>query len=129
VSDALRYRIIDEPRPGALQRFALPPLLVFLVGNFLLPWGWLLIAANAVALNGPYRNREIAFAAIAIGVYFAAIEILDRLLLAGALAVNQASYLFVAAVGASLLFSANAYISQDYTAELRRYLRQPGQAR
>lgn len=123
MSDALRYRIVDEPRPGPLERLALPPLLVFLVGNFFLPWGWLLIAANAVALNGPQRNREIAFAAIPIGIYFAAIEGLDRLLLAGEIKVNQASYLFVAAIGVGLVFAATAYVSQDQTAQLRRYLR------
>lgn len=126
MSDALRYRIVDEPRPGPLQRFALPPLLVFLVGNFFLPWGWLLIAANAVALNGPHRNREIAFSAIPIGLYFIATAVLDRLLLSGVLTVNQASYLFVAAVGVGLVFAASAYVSQDRTAELRRYLDRRG---
>jgi hypothetical protein len=123
VSDALRYRIVDEPRPGPLQRFALPPLLVFLVGNFFLPWGWLLIAGNAVALNGPKRNREIAFAAIAAGIYFAAIVVLDGQLRTGALTVNHASYLFVLAIGAGLVLIATAYVSQDQTAQLRRYLR------
>jgi hypothetical protein len=126
VSDALRYRIIDEPRAGLLQRFALPPLLVFLAGNFFLPWGWLLIAANAVALGGPYRNREIVLAAVSIGIYFAATSMLDRLLLAGTLTVSQASYLFVAAIGLALVLAATAYVSQAQTAELRRYLRQRG---
>lgn len=124
MSDALRYRIIDEPRAGLLQRFALPPLLVFLVGNFFLPWGWLLIAANAVALNGPKRNREIAFAAVAVGIYFAAIAVLDRLLLTGAVAMTHASYLFVLAIGAGLVLVAITYVSQAETAELRRYLRE-----
>jgi hypothetical protein len=123
VSDALRYRIVDEPRPGPLQRFALPPLLVFLVGNFLLPWGWLLIVANAVALNGPKRNREIAFAVVSIGIYFAAIAVLDTLLAADALAANHARYLFVVAIGAGLVLTATAYVSQDQTAQLQRYLR------
>lgn len=123
MSDALRYRIIDEPRPGPLQRFALPPLLVFLAGNFFLPWGWLLVAANAVALNGPKRNREIAFAALSVGIYFAAAAVLDRLLLADAVAMNHANYLFVVAVGAGLVLIATAYVSQEETSQLRRYLR------
>ena len=123
MSDALRYRIVDEPRPGPLQRFALPPLLLFLIGNFFLPWGWLLIAANAVALNGPKRNREIAFAALSIGIYFAAVAVLDWLLLADALAMNHASYLFAVVIGAGLVLTATAYVSQDQTAQLRRYLR------
>lgn len=123
MSDALRYRIIDEPRPSPLQRFALPPLLVFLVGNFFLPWGWLAIAANAVALNGAKRNREIAFAAIATGIYFAAAAMLDWLLQTEALALNHALYLFVVAIGAGLVLAAMAYVSQEETAQLRRYLR------
>ena len=77
MSDALRYRLVDEPRPGPLQRLALPPLLVFLLATFFMPWGLLLVAANAVALNGPNRNREIAFSAIPIAIYFAALAALD----------------------------------------------------
>lgn len=122
MSDALRYRIIDEPRPGPFQRFALPPVLVFLVGNFFLPWGWLLIAANALALNGPHRNREIAFAAIPIAVYFGAMEALDWSLMNSFLNIHTASYLFVLAIGCGMVFAATAYVSQDQTAQLRRYL-------
>ena len=40
MSDALRYRLIDEPRPGPLQRIALPPLLVFLAAQFFLQWAF-----------------------------------------------------------------------------------------
>ena len=122
MSDALRYRIVDEPRPSPLQRFALPPLLVFLIGNFLSPWGWLLIAGNAVALNGPNRNREIAYAALSIGIWFAAISLLDLLVEAQVVAVNHAVYVFIAAIGGALVFAAKAYVSQDETAQLRRYL-------
>ena len=126
MKDSLRYRLIDEPRPGPLQRLALPPLLVFLVGTFFLPWGLLLVAANAVALNGPQRNREILFSIIPILVYFGALEILDALVRGGVLSVGQAHYFFVAAIGAGLVFVAIAYVSQHQTAELRRYIRQQG---
>lgn len=124
MSDALRYRVIDEPRPGLLQRLALPPLLVFLVATFFLPWGTLLIAANAAALNGPHRNREIAFGLLPIGIYFAALGALDTVVGAGLLNVGQAHYVFVAAIGLALVFAAQAYVSQHQTAELRRYLQQ-----
>jgi hypothetical protein len=126
VSDALRYRLIDEPRKSVLQRFALPPLLVFLVATYFLPWGLLLIAANAVALNGPFRNREIGFAIIPIVIFFAAIMVLDAFVRADLLEVNQAHYFFVAAVGVGLVFVATAYVSQHQTAELRRYIQQQG---
>jgi hypothetical protein len=124
VSDALRYRLIDEPRPGPLQRFALPPLLVFLAATYFMPWGLLLIAANSVALNGPHRNREIVFSVIPIAIYFVALAALSALAGAGTIEVNQARYLLVAAIGAGLVFAAMAYVSQYQSAELRRYLQQ-----
>lgn len=126
MSDELRYRLSDEPRPSFLQRIALPPLLVFMVGQFFLPWGFLLIAVNAVALNGPHRNREIGFAIVPIVIYFAAIVALGMAVNAGLLKHEQADYLFVAAIGVGLVFVATAYISQEQTAGLRRYLRQGG---
>ena len=124
MSDPLRYRLVDEPRGGVLQRFALPPLLVFIVATFFSPWGFLLIAANAVALNGPRRNREIAFAALAFLLYFAALAALAATVRAGALDVGQANYLFVVAIGGALVLAATAYVSQHEAAELRRYLQQ-----
>lgn len=124
MSDPLGYRIIDEPRPGPLQKLALPPLIVFLLGNFFMPWGWLLIAANAVALNGPQRNREIALSLAPIGIYFAATAVLDRLIAAGMLDGYAAGYLFVACVGGALVLVAMAYVSQEETWQLRRYLQQ-----
>ena len=124
--DSLRYRLIDEPRPGPLQRLALPPLLVFLLGTIFLPWGLLLVAANAFALNGPQRNREIVFAIIPILVWFGALEMLDALFRGGALSADLADYFFVAGIGLGLVFVAVAYVSQHQTAELRRYLRHQG---
>jgi hypothetical protein len=126
LSDRLRYRLVDEPQPGPLQRFALPPLLVFIVAIYFLPWGALLMAANAVALNGPHRNREIGFAAIPILAYFASLAALDSLVRSGSLEVGQAHYIFVAAIGIGMVFAAMAYVSQFQTADLRNYLRQQG---
>jgi len=123
VSEAFRYRIIDEPRPGGLERFALPPLLIFIVGNLLLPWGWLLFVWNALALNGPQRNREIAYTALAVGIYHAAALLLDNLIAAEIISVAPARYLFIAAVGLGFIFIARAYVSQAEMNELRTYLR------
>jgi hypothetical protein len=123
VSDALRYRIVDEPRPGTLQRFALPPMLVFIGATLWVPWGFLAIAANALALNGPHRNREILFATIPILIYYGTKLALGAAILAGLLKSNQADYIFVASIGVGLAFAAMAFIQQDRTADLRRYLR------
>ena len=126
MSDALRYRPIDEPREGVLQRYPLPPFLVFIVATFFTPWGFLLVAGNAIALGGPHRYREIALAGLGILVYFAALAALNRAVHADLLEVNQALYVFEAAVGLALVCLAFAYVSQHRTAELRRYLRQQG---
>jgi len=120
--DPLGYRIIDEPRSGPLQRFALPPLLVFLVGNFFLPWGWLLIAANAIALNGPHRNREIALSMAAIGLYWLGIAALNLLGNSGLIDLQYARYAFVFVLGAGLACAAWAFVSQEQTHQLRKYL-------
>lgn len=122
MSDALRYRLVDEPRPSFLQKIALPPLLVFLVGQYFLPWGLLLVAVNAVALNGPHRNREIAFALIPILIYFASLFALGLSVRNGMISRDLASYLFVLAIGVGLMFVATAFVSQERTSALRQYL-------
>lgn len=126
MSDALRYRLVDEPREGPLQRLALPPFLIFLAATFFMPWGFVLIALNAVALNGPARNREIGLTFLALLTYFAASFSLGIAVRARQLDLNQALYAFEAAIGIALVFLAFAYVSQYRTAELRQYLRQQG---
>ena len=122
MSDPFRYRLIDEPRPSPLARVALPPILVFLVATFFQPWGFLLIVFNAVALNGPHRNREILLALSPLPIYFGAREILGRMTGAGTLTAAQADYWFVGAIGVGFVFAAFAYVSQERTFQLRRYL-------
>jgi hypothetical protein len=126
LSDALRYRVIDEPREGPLQRFALPPVLVFLVATFFTPWGFLLVALNSLALGGPDRNREIGLVGLALTVYFAANALLGLAVRARLLDLRPALYAFDAAIGIALVCLAFAYVSQYRTAELRQYLRQQG---
>ena len=126
MSDALRYRLIDEPREGPLRRLALPPVLVFIVATFFTPWGFVLVALNAVALDGPQRNREIGLAGLALLVYFAARIVLGVAIRGGLLEARLAVYVFEVAVGLSLVCLAFAYVSQYRTAQLRQYLRQQG---
>jgi hypothetical protein len=124
LSDALRYRVIDEPREGPLQRFGLPPTLVFIAATFFTPWGFLLIALNAVAVSGPERAREIALAGLALFVYFAAKFALGTAVAAKLIALRPAIYVFEAAVGLAFVCLAFACISQYRAFELRQYLRQ-----
>lgn len=122
--DQFRYMIADEPRAGSLSRFTLPPLLVFMAATFFQPWGYLLIALNAMLLNGPKRNREIALSLGAVAVYYLGIAVFNLSIDAGLLSVFYARYLFVLVVGLGLILAAFAYISQAETDELRRYLSQ-----
>ncbi|HEX6740578.1 MAG TPA: hypothetical protein VF079_02135 [Sphingomicrobium sp.] len=122
--DPFRYRLIDEPRPSPLARIALPPTLVFLVATFFQPWGYVLIVFNAIALNGPYRNREILLALAPFPIYFGALRLLDMLVLARTVPLAQAHYWFVGAIGLGLASAAFAYVSQERTYQLRRYLDQ-----
>lgn len=120
--DALRYLLVDEPRPSVLSRVALPPLLVFMAATFFLPWGYLLIAVNAVALNGPRRNREIALPLSSLALYFLALRSLDGAVRTGLLSQGAAPYLLVAAIGIGMALAAFAYVSQAHAFELRRHL-------
>ena len=125
--DQFRYRLVDEPRPGPLSRIALPPILMFIGATLLLPWGFLLITANAVALNGPNRNREVVLSLGALGCYYGSIALLDWAVRSDMLAVNQAHYFFVGGVGLGLTLLAFAFVSQQQAYELRRYLKELSQ--
>lgn len=122
MSEGFRYHITDEPRAGPLSRFALPPLLVFMVATFFQPWGYLLISVNAILLNGPKRNREILFSLIPLPVYFSGLAGLNYAVSVGWVPMNLAYYLFALVIAAGLTFAAFAYVSQAETTELRRYL-------
>lgn len=124
MSDPYRYRLMDEPLPSRFARFALPPTLVFIVATLFQPWGFLLLALNAVALNGPFRNREILLSLAPLPLYFGALELLGRMLDAQLVSLTLGRYCFVAAIGVALVFGAFAYISEEKTFQLRRYLKQ-----
>jgi hypothetical protein len=127
LKDQFRYQLVDEPRPGPLSKIALPPILMFIGATLLLPWGFLLITANAIALNGPNRNREVALSLGALGCYYGTLALLDMAVRAELLANNQAHYFFVAGVGIGLTLLAFAFVSQQQAYELRRYIKELGQ--
>ena len=77
------YRIVDEPLPGRLERFAvnpLWPLLAFMFGGALIAWAWSIL--NAHALGSPTRRRETwivvgglaGIVAIAMAIAFLAVK-------------------------------------------------------
>jgi hypothetical protein len=125
--DQFRYRLVDEPRAGPLSKLALPPILMFILATLFLPWGFLLITVNAIALNGPNRNREVGLSLGALGCYYGTIAMLDLVVGSGLFANNQAHYVFVTGVGLGLTLLAFAFVSQQQAYELRRYLKELGQ--
>lgn len=64
---AARYRIEDEPSPGALANAAvnpLWPLLGLMLGGFVVGVTWFIV--NGIAVGSPTRVREIVVAAIGL---------------------------------------------------------------
>ncbi|MGN7743972.1 hypothetical protein ACTJKT_28835 [Pseudomonas sp. 22526] len=61
------YRIEDEPRPGALARFAVSPfwpLLALMMGGLWLGLPWFVL--NSVAVGSPTRVREWIWVAVGV---------------------------------------------------------------
>ena len=62
-SRAGTYELIDEPKPGALSRFAVKPfwpLLAVMLGGAWLSWPWVVL--NGFAVGSPTRRRELFWA-------------------------------------------------------------------
>jgi hypothetical protein len=63
MTEAARYRIIDEPAGGALARLAVNPIwpmfAIMFAGSWL-SWPWFVL--NAWAVGSPTRRRELALA-------------------------------------------------------------------
>lgn len=83
---ATRYRLPDEPRPGALANLVVHPMWPLLAVMFAGPWlAWPWFVLNAWALGSPTRVRETLYAvggflgsaALVAGVVVAAVTI-DR---------------------------------------------------
>lgn len=91
------YRIVDEPRPGALATLAVDPLwplLAIMFGGAWLSWPW--FALNAFAIGSPTRRRE---AAVAVGGFVGTTVLLVALLWLNRVDVLRGVGLTYAAVG------------------------------
>jgi len=118
-----RYRIIDEAAPGPLSRYAVNPFFPFLLVMLLGSLGFVAFIANAVALNGPQRVREITICVVAIAVIALARLEVVILLNNGTLPNGSASYVFTLLTALRLAFGYFVFVSQAETHELRKYLR------
>jgi hypothetical protein len=69
------YRIIDEPKPSPLNRFAVNPVWIVLASFILQPYAWIWFLFNSFALGSPTRVKEVVWAAAGLGL----IALLGRL--------------------------------------------------
>ncbi|MEL7059361.1 MAG: hypothetical protein AAGN46_04955 [Acidobacteriota bacterium] len=66
------YRIVDEPRPGALAQVAVDPLwplLAMMLAGVWLAWPWFVL--NGLAVGSPTRRREAVWAVLGLVGAFA----------------------------------------------------------
>lgn len=71
---ATRYRLPDEPRPGALANLVVHPMWPLLAVMFAGPWlAWPWFVLNAWALGSPTRVRETIYA---VGGFFGSVVVL-----------------------------------------------------
>ncbi|MFN7143175.1 MAG: hypothetical protein ACK4YP_05320 [Myxococcota bacterium] len=83
---ATRYRLPDEPRPGALANVVVHPMWPLLAVMFAGPWlSWPWFVLNAWALGSPTRVRETLYAlggflgsAALLGAIVVAVVTIDR---------------------------------------------------
>jgi hypothetical protein len=117
-----RYRVIDEPRPGRLARFAVDPmwpLLAFMLGGPFFSWTWSLL--NSFALNGAAALRERLLAAGGFVTYCAvlfALVALDERGLTGDL---DTAYVQLLLTVVSLAFCYGIFALQRDAFEIHEY--------
>lgn len=118
-----RYRIMDEPAPSGLGRYAVNPFFPFLLLMLLGPLGFVAFLANSVALNGPRKSREITLCLAGyIGIRLIGFQ-LDGMLDSGALPLDSAPYLATLLTALRLGVGYFIFVSQAETHELRNYLK------
>lgn len=127
MADKLRYRIIDEPRPGALARLAMPPILPLFAFMLFAPVGIVLILVNALALRGATMGREMMVAALGGILRMPAVFWLHDI---GPEIVVPwlVKYLTVIPIGLSLWCGYKVFVWQSATHELMKYFKSGGRS-
>ncbi|RAU44131.1 hypothetical protein [Pseudomonas sp. RIT412] len=117
------YRIEDEPRPGALAKWAVSPfwpLLGMMLGGAWLGLPWFVF--NSIAVGSPTRVREICLAGVALVGSVAIGLALMQLAGAGYLATQaQVQYALLVLVVWKLTIGYLLYMQQNQTIEIYQY--------
>jgi hypothetical protein len=130
------YRIIDEPAPSALSRFAVNPFVIILAAMALSLWQAQAIALawfgfNSLALNSSTKVKEIAWAAGALVLALAELRPLPVLVYASIgrdAFIAYWPYVHIVVIAVLLTAMYRLYLYQFGSYQLFRYLNE-GQAR
>jgi hypothetical protein len=92
-----KYRVIDEPRPGALAHLCVNPywvMLTLMLGGAWIGWPWFVL--NALALGSATKTREIAIAALSLALNCGLVYGVFYAVETKALTVEHARYVLIA---------------------------------
>ncbi|MEO1234730.1 MAG: hypothetical protein AAFZ18_38145 [Myxococcota bacterium] len=120
------YLLVDEPRPGALERIVVRPmwpLLGSMLGITLLGWGWFLL--NGIGMGSPTRRAEFGWVVAGVlGGYLILFGALAGLGAAGASGIETQSvfpYMMVALLVWKLFVSYRLQLLQRRVYEVYLY--------
>jgi hypothetical protein len=134
---ASSYRIIDEPAPSALGRFAVNPFWIVIAGMVgpsfvagVVPEPQLLVLLwfgfNSLALSSPTRRAEIVWIAAGLAIMGAFRYLPDRLLLSGTVGLDTLRawlpYLWILRSAVDLTVLYRLFLYQIGPYQLYRYL-------
>jgi hypothetical protein len=122
----IAYRILDEPRPGGLARFAVNPmwpLLSYMFGGAWFAWIWFL--ANGRAIGSATKTRELVVVLVGIvGIVALAIG-MGLLYQAGIIPKGSALYALLVVTVWKLGITYWLFTLQSRSFELYQYFGQP----
>ena len=117
-----RYQIIDEPSPGPLARFAVNPMVPFLIFMVFPPLGAPFFLFNTIALNGRTWLRELAVLAFACVLRFGIPYPLALWSVSQGVPVRAIPYIEVVPIALSLWLGYRVFFGQAVTHALKTYL-------
>lgn len=116
------YQIIDEPKPSPLSRLTvnpLWPLLGAMLGGPVFSWLW--SALNALAINGPNRNKELLTIVLAFCAFIAVYHFGVSLIIQGVFGQVNIKYFGFFGTCMQLLFCYIVFILQSEEFEVYQY--------
>ena len=126
VGDEGRYQIIDDPVPGALARFAAPPMLPFLLFMLFPVAGIPFFLFNTIALKGRTWVREIGMVVVASALRFGMPYSVAVWMVKQGVPANWIGYIAIIPLALSLWLAYRAFYDQSVTYQIRTYFSPAG---